>query len=92
MTTSEKLKSSVTTRLSVRVLTWLAGCILRRRQWFVWPQLVLFTLATLYTFKYLQFDTDRNALVGAEKRYHHNFLQFKKEFAAQNDLVVVVES
>ena len=34
----------------------------------------------------------RNDLVGAKKKYHQNFLRFKKEFPTQDDLVVVVES
>ena len=40
----------------------------------------------------MQFDTSRNNLVGANKKYHQNFLRFKKEFPTQDDLVVVVES
>ena len=40
----------------------------------------------------LEFHTNRNDLVGADKKYHQNFLRFKKEFPAQDDLVVVVES
>jgi outer membrane protein insertion porin family len=30
--------------------------------------------------------------VGSDKKYHQNFLKFKKEFPTQDDLVVVVES
>ena len=41
---------------------------------------------------HLQFDTSRDNLVGANKKYHRNFLQFRKEFPEQDDLVVVVES
>ncbi len=41
---------------------------------------------------WLQFDTDRDNLVGSNKRYHQNYLQFRKEFPQQDDLVVVVES
>jgi hopanoid biosynthesis associated RND transporter like protein HpnN len=40
----------------------------------------------------LQFDVSRDNLVGNEKKYHQNFLSFKKEFPTQDDLVVVVES
>ena len=50
------------------------------------------SLCIFYTVKYLQFDTSRSNLVGANKNYHQNFLQFKKEFPTQDDLVVVVES
>jgi len=75
-----------------RWLSKLAHLVIRRRHWFVWPQLALFLLCTLYTIKFLEFDTSRSALVGADKRYHRNFLKFKAEFAAKDDLVVVVES
>ena len=75
-----------------RALGRLAAAILRRPSWFLWPQVVLFFLCIGVTVKYLQFDTDRNNLVGGNQRYHHNFLDFQKEFPQQNDLVVVVES
>ena len=75
-----------------RLLARLAGVIYQRRQWFVWPQVVLFVLCILYTVKYLEFDTHRSSLVGANKRYHQNFMQFRKDFPTQDDLVVVVES
>ncbi len=86
------MKHSASDNLFARLLGKLARLVLRRRQWFIWPQLVLFALCVVYTIFNLQFDTDRNALVGADKRYHHNFLQFKQNFAAQADLVAVVES
>jgi hopanoid biosynthesis associated RND transporter like protein HpnN len=78
--------------LFARLLGKLAWLACHRRHWFIWPQLVLFGLCVVYTVFNLQFDTSRSALVGADKRYHHNFLQFKKEFAAQDDLAVVIES
>jgi hopanoid biosynthesis associated RND transporter like protein HpnN len=74
-----------------RLLAGLAGVIIRHRRLFFWPQLALFVLCTVYTVKYLQFDTSRSNLVGANKKYHQNFLGFKKEFPTQDDLVVVVE-
>jgi uncharacterized protein len=73
-------------------LTWLAKAILRNRALFAYPQFVLCGLCVFYTVKYLQFDTSRNNLVGANKTYHQDFLRFKKEFPTQDDLVVVVES
>lgn len=75
-----------------RLLSWLAGTVYRRPAWFVWPQVALFVLSVFYTVTELQFDTSRNNLVGADKKYHQNFLRFKKEFPTQDDLVVVVES
>ena len=75
-----------------RLLTILARLIIRRRSWFIWPQIVLFVLCIGYTIFYLQFDTTRSSLVGSNKRYHQLFQQFKKEFPTQDDMVVVVES
>ena len=75
-----------------RFLGRLTAAIIRRPRWFFWPQVVLFFLSIAVTVKYLQFDTDRNNLVGGNQRYHHNFLAYQKEFPQQDDLVVVVES
>ena len=74
---------------ALRLLTW---AVCTHRSWFVWPQVVLFGLCVWFTVAKLEFHTNRNDLVGADKKYHQNFLQFKKEFPAQDDLVVVVES
>ena len=78
--------------LAARVLGKLAWAVIHRRQWFFWPQIILFGLSILYTVKYLEFRTNRNDLVGSGKKYHQNFLAFKNEFPTQDDLVVVVES
>ena len=75
-----------------RALGRLTAAILRRPSWFLWPQVLLFLLCIGVTVKYLRFETDRNNLVGGNQRYHHNFLEFQKEFPQQDDLVVVVES
>src|SRR5207302_7412636 len=40
----------------------------------------------------IQLDTSRDNLVGSDKKYHHNFLNFKKEFPTKDGLVVVAES
>lgn len=86
------MKHPTTDNFSARLLGRLAWLVIHRRHWFIWPQLVLFALCIVYTIFNLKFDTSRDALVGADKRYHHNFLKFKKEFASADDLVVVVES
>ncbi len=75
-----------------RLLARLAAVVCRHPRWFIWPQVVLFGLCLLFTVKYLTFDTSRDNLVGNNQRYHHNYLEFLKEFPQQNDLVVVVES
>src|SRR2546426_7594675 len=77
-----------------RLLLWLAHSIHRHRAWFGWPHLLLAGLSLYVTLvnPRLQLNTDRNALVGGEKEYHRVFLEFKKEFPVEDDIVVVVES
>lgn len=75
-----------------RCLARLAGLIYRHPRWFIWPQALLLVLAAAYTVDSLQFSTRRDDLVGANQKYHHNFLSLKREFPQQYDLVVVVES
>ena len=78
--------------VAIRTLSWLAETVYRYPRLFFYPQIFLFVVCVVFTVKRLEFDTSRNNLVGAEKRYHQNFLKFKKEFPTQDDLVVVVES
>lgn len=70
----------------------LAGAISRRPGWFVYPQFLLFGLCVFYTITHLGFNTSRSDLVGAEKRYHRNFLEYKEHFQNQDELVTIVES
>ncbi len=87
-----KIKRLTEDTFVARALGWLARAIFRHRRWFVYPQLLLFVACVVYTARYLNFDTSRDNLVGSNKKYHQNFLKFKKEFPTQDDLVVVVES
>jgi len=87
-----KIKRLREDSMMARVLGWLAAGVIRYRKLFLYPQLLLFILSIAYTVRYLQFDTSRDNLVGANKKYHQNFLKFKKEFPTQDDLVVVVQS
>ena len=75
-----------------RVLGRLTDLVLRRPHWFIWPQVILAVVSVLVTVFFLKFDTSRNSLVGGDKKYHKIFLEYKKEFPAQEDLVVVAES
>ena len=75
-----------------RMLGLVAAAVIRYRPLFVYPQLVLCVLCILYTRFNLKLDFSRDNLVGAKKKYHQNFLKFKKEFPTQDDLVVVVQS
>src|SRR5258706_2725017 len=87
-----KIKRLREDSMMARVLGWLAAGVIRYRKLFLYPQLLLFILSVFYTVKHLQFDTSRDNMVGANKKYHQNFLKFKKEFPTQDDLVVVVQS
>jgi hopanoid biosynthesis associated RND transporter like protein HpnN len=75
-----------------RFLFWLADAVYKRPALFFWPQFVLMVLCIWYTVANLEFLTSRNDLVGGDKQYHKVYLEFKKEFPVQDDLVVVVES
>ena len=74
------------------MLLWLADAVFRHRAWFTWPHLVLTALCIWYTVSHLEFHTSRNDLVGGEKQYHKVFLEFRKEFPVEDDIVAVVES
>jgi len=75
-----------------RLLGRLVAALCRHPRWFVWPQAVLFLASIAFTVAFLQFDMDQNKLVSGGQRYHHNFLEFQKEFPQPDYLVVVVES
>lgn len=75
-----------------RLLTRLADAVYLHPRAFFYPQVLLFLVCLLYTVSGLKFNTSRNDLVGSDKKYHQNFLAFKKEFPGQDDLVVIVES
>ena len=83
---------SLTNTFVARLLERLAGAVYRYPRLFFYPQAILFLVCIFYTVQNLEFDTSRNNLVGTNKKYHQNFLQFKQEFPVQDDLVVVVES
>jgi len=75
-----------------RVLGWLAAIVMKRRRLWMLAHAVAFIVSIVYTVNFLEFKTSRSDLVGAEKKYHQNYLKFKDEFPTQDDLVVIVES
>jgi hopanoid biosynthesis associated RND transporter like protein HpnN len=98
--------------IAARFLRRMANAIYKHPRLFIYPQILLFVAAVLFTvgparivslvrgtkvpetgfLSGIQFDLNRDNLVGSEKKYHQNFARFKKEFPAQDDLVVVIES
>ncbi|HRY47218.1 MAG TPA: MMPL family transporter [Candidatus Paceibacterota bacterium] len=77
---------------AMKGLTFLARAVFQYPRLFFYPQAILLAVSLFYTWENLQFNTSRNDLVGKDKRYHHNFLQYRQEFPNEDDLVVVVES
>jgi hopanoid biosynthesis associated RND transporter like protein HpnN len=75
-----------------RILSALAAALVGRPRWFFYPQMLLFLGCVCFTASKLGFTTSRNDLVSSEKRYHQNFLNFRKEFPVEDDLVILVES
>jgi hopanoid biosynthesis associated RND transporter like protein HpnN len=86
------MKALSTDTFLARGLARLAAAVCRHPHWFFYPQIALFVACVLYTYFFLQFDTSRDNLVGSNKKYQQNYLQLKKEFPQQSDLVVVIES
>ena len=82
-------------QLGTNLLTRLANAVLRHPRWFFWPQIALFVFCVWFTVLSpwkLEFDSSRDNLVGGDKKYHQNYLRYKKEFVLPDELVVVVES
>ncbi len=76
----------------VRALHRIALLVLHHPRWFFWPQIALAGLCVAYTVHSLKFSTSRNDLVSDRLHYHHIFLEMRKEFSAEDDIVVLVES
>lgn len=78
--------------LSGRLLGRLADAVIRHPRWFFWPQVALFFACVVYTKLCLGFDVERSSLVGADRRYHKNYQEFRQDFGHVDDMIVVVES
>jgi len=78
-----------------RSLAGLTVAVCRHPRWFFWPQAVLFMVCVVYAlprpYGHLDFDMNRDNLVGPDQKYHQNYLRLQKEFPQQDDVVVVVE-
>ena len=75
-----------------RILRVVARVVCRHPRWFVLPQLVLFSLCVLYTAFFLEFDMNRDNLVGSDKKYHQAYMKYRNEFPGEDEFAVVVES
>ncbi len=86
------LRKSVFDSIFARILRALAGALCKYPNWFLFPQLALFAVAVVYTIHSLEFDMNRDNLVGANKKYHQVFMEYRKEFPGEDEMAVVVES
>lgn len=77
---------------AARILGSLAAGVCKHPKAFLFPQIFLFFASVFYTVQNLEFHTDRNALVDADKPYHRNYLDYKANFDSEDDIVAVVES
>jgi predicted RND superfamily exporter protein len=73
-----------------RLLPLLARAVSRHPRWFVYSQSLLVLVCIAYTVTTLQFSTDRNDLISVKESYRRRFLEFRREFAVQDHLLVVV--
>ncbi|HEY3913930.1 MAG TPA: MMPL family transporter, partial [Verrucomicrobiae bacterium] len=84
--------TSVSNTFFARALRALARIVCLHPSWFLAPQILLFGVCVFYTVFKLQFDMSRDNLVGADKKYHQVFMDYQREFPAEDEFAVVVES
>ena len=77
---------------AARILGSLAIGVCKHPKAFLLPQILLFFASVFYTVQNLEFHTNRNALVDADKPYHRNYLDYKASFDSEDDIIAVVES
>ncbi|MGD0652584.1 MAG: hypothetical protein ABSA97_15830, partial [Verrucomicrobiia bacterium] len=75
-----------------RFLSGLANLICRWPWLFVLGGVVLAVLSGIYTARRLEFKTSRNDLIGRDSEYWRLYSEYAREFRAEEDYVVVVES
>ena len=75
-----------------RLLTGLSTAICRRPWWFVLGGVLLAVVAGLYAARSLEFKTSRNDLIGRDSEYWRNFSAYVREFRAEEDYIILVES
>jgi hypothetical protein len=84
--------TSISDTFFARTLRILARIVIRHPKMLIGLQLALVAVCVVYTCFHLKFDMSRDNLVGADKTYHQVFMKFQKEFPAQDQLAVVIES
>ena len=67
---------SLSETLFGRLLGRLSDIVVRYRWLFFLPQIALFGLCVVYTRYHLQIDPSRDNLVGADKPYHRDYMNY----------------
>ncbi len=79
-------------RLIERFLRGLTLALHRHPRLFFYPQVILGVICIGITVRYLEMSKGRSDLVDADRYYHQQFLKYKSEFSAMDDIVVIAES
>ena len=79
-------------RLIERLLLKVADIIFKYPRIIIFVHFILFVLSAIIAVLFLKVDFDRDNLVGPNKKYHQLYLQYKKEFPVNDDVVVLIES
>ena len=84
--------TSFSDTVSARLLRWLARVVCHHPRWFVYPQIGLALAGVLYTAERLTLDMNRSHLIGTDLRQQRIYLNYRKEFPSDDEMVVVVQS
>ena len=79
-------------RFIERLLLKVADIIFKYPRIIIFVHFILFVLSAIIAVLFLKVDFDRDNLVGPNKKYHQLYLQYKKEFPVNDDVVVLIES
>lgn len=79
-------------RLIEKFLIYLSNLVFNYPRTIILFHLILFVISGFVTVMWLKVDFDRDNLVGPNKKYHQIYLQYKKEFPVNDDIVVLIES
>lgn len=79
-------------RFIERLLSKVADIIFKYPKIIISVHVILFILCALIAGLFLKVDFDRDNLVGPNKKYHQLYLQYKREFPVNDDVVVLIES
>src|SRR5579872_2872548 len=80
---------SFSNSMLARLLRRLAEAVVKYPGWFVYPQIIFSGLCVLYAVHGLKADMNRDNLIGPGVKYHEIYLNFRKEFPGEDQLVLV---